>query len=195
MAEDLTDQDLIKVVHNQVEDKGEYWLVHTTKTYTDGVSRPSCHAFPKDTLEWRAAEYGLDPADVETLLDIVLVETYLLPEEWAVGVRLADALTVAEARDAHLSRIAKAKLRLRISTRTKADPEVRSFLAVKLGVNENKANELDFIRTLSDMDTSIVAIKSRMVRRNVEGHHSLVRMRKPGRTEKFRKAEEEMNRG
>lgn len=35
------------------------------------------HIFPQDTLHWRAAEYGIDPADTATLLDIVLHEPYI----------------------------------------------------------------------------------------------------------------------
>lgn len=34
------------------------------------------HIFPPETLEWRAAEYGIDPSDVDTLLDVVLAEPY-----------------------------------------------------------------------------------------------------------------------
>jgi hypothetical protein len=32
--------------------------------------------FPQDTLAWRAAEYGIDPADTDQLLDIVLHEPW-----------------------------------------------------------------------------------------------------------------------
>ncbi|MFG1709250.1 hypothetical protein ACFLIM_39270 [Nonomuraea sp. M3C6] len=39
------------------------------------------HTFPHSTLEWRAAEYGIDPADSDTLLDVILHEPYLPNED------------------------------------------------------------------------------------------------------------------
>lgn len=35
------------------------------------------HRFPHEALHWRAAEYGIDPADSATLLDIVLHEPHI----------------------------------------------------------------------------------------------------------------------
>ncbi|MFI6813287.1 hypothetical protein ACIBG7_12785 [Nonomuraea sp. NPDC050328] len=35
------------------------------------------HSFPHVTFEWRAAEYGIDPEDVDTLLDVILYEPYI----------------------------------------------------------------------------------------------------------------------
>lgn len=107
----------MKIIHNDVSSDGERWIttrqvVHDDNTIEDGV-----HVFPKDILEWRAAEYGIDPADRGTLLDIVLVEPYLTPEEWATGYQLHDAPDISTARADHIARCAQAKLRLRISTR------------------------------------------------------------------------------
>lgn len=47
------------------------WLVH----HVDQNGSGSSYVFPKDTLEWRAAEYGLD--DVDEILDMVLHEPHL----------------------------------------------------------------------------------------------------------------------
>lgn len=52
----------------------EWWHVRMTKP--DGTGH--VHAFPKETLEWRAAEYGL--TDIGEILDIVLHEPYRIPE-------------------------------------------------------------------------------------------------------------------
>jgi len=52
----------------------ECWRVTTLRP--DG--KIHCHVFPKDTLQNRAAEYGIDPADRETLMDIVLHEPYMV---------------------------------------------------------------------------------------------------------------------
>jgi hypothetical protein len=51
-----------------------YWSVH--KTAPDGSGHG--HAFPTDTLEWRAAEYGL--TDIDEILDMILHEPHL-PDE------------------------------------------------------------------------------------------------------------------
>ncbi|SDI50604.1 hypothetical protein SAMN05421505_16112 [Sinosporangium album] len=84
------------------------------------------HAFPHSAFEWRCAEYGLDPDDLDTLLDVVLYEPYLpdlgdlfawqdpaaaaileatreLPTCWTPGVSDETRL------QAHLERIAVAK--------------------------------------------------------------------------------------
>jgi hypothetical protein len=37
----------------------------------------SGHGFPPETLAWRAAEYGIDPTDTATLLEIVLHEPHV----------------------------------------------------------------------------------------------------------------------
>ncbi|MGI5292638.1 hypothetical protein ACQEVF_58855 [Nonomuraea polychroma] len=80
------------------------------------------HTFPHSTLEWRAAEYGIDHEDLDTILDVILHEPYLpneddplvqldpaasklldevkgLPTCWTPGV------PDAERRQAHLARI------------------------------------------------------------------------------------------
>jgi hypothetical protein len=49
----------------------EWWhIVH------DDTTRPGLHlmVIPADSMHWRAAEYDVDPADAETLLDIVTHE-------------------------------------------------------------------------------------------------------------------------
>jgi hypothetical protein len=50
------------------------WVIHKVDEDGQGLG----HIFAKDTLEWRAAEYGLD--DVDELLDMVLHEPHL-PDE------------------------------------------------------------------------------------------------------------------
>lgn len=101
--------------------RGElYWLVH--KIASDGAGHG--HAFPPETLEWRAAEYGL--TDVDEILDIILHEPYL-PDEPdrddaalraglvtstrpdAEPVTLFNAASTADALAAHRLRIAEAK--------------------------------------------------------------------------------------
>lgn len=107
-------------------------------TYQNKAGEVRNHLFPKATLEWRAAEYGLD--DVDEILDIILHEPYAPPEQSAAPLSLlaAPAKTVsrptpritlytaestAQARDAHRQRIADVKTNdARISPPKGADP-------------------------------------------------------------------------
>lgn len=77
------------------------------------------HVFPPDTLEWRAAEYGIDPTDTDALLDIILGEPFA--EQDPVPL-LFTADTIEEARAQHTSRCAQAKLAKKISSRGIQNP-------------------------------------------------------------------------
>jgi hypothetical protein len=67
-------------------------------------AKPVLHIFPLDALEWRAAEYGIEPTDTDLLLDIVLHEPYLTDEPVVYT-----AASSAAARVIHLERIAAAQ--------------------------------------------------------------------------------------
>lgn len=106
------------------------WMIRMLKP--DGTVH--AHVMPKSTLAWRAAEYGISPADTDTLLDMALHEIWAPhPDDpvtagedpavaagltvpapasrgagakgHAVPVTLYTARTAAEAREAHLLRI------------------------------------------------------------------------------------------
>lgn len=109
------------VITETVEGK-PVWVAEGIQTLDDGTEVRYRHLFPLDTLEWRAAEYGIDPADTATLLDIVLTEPHLSEEDWEAGHRLHDAPDIATARRDHLARCARAKLRHRLTTRTSGHP-------------------------------------------------------------------------
>lgn len=110
----------------------------------------SGHCFPKDIFEWRAAEYGIDPNDMDTLIDIVLAEPFLEESDFLPGEGLFDAPQRDVAREAHKSRCAKGKLRGRITTRGK--------IAHKDGI-------LHKLRTESFMDKEVIEVKREHVDR------------------------------
>lgn len=109
----------------------ECWAVNMTRP--DGGSHT--YVFPKFSLAQRAAEYGFDPGDIETILDVVLHEQFIhtpwnpaddpaaqqgmvtpAVESSSAGrkgdmvpVDLFNAPTIALARDAHLARVTHAK--------------------------------------------------------------------------------------
>lgn len=68
------------------------------------------YIFPKSTLEWRAAEYGIDHADIDKLIHVILHEPYLTdPEEEGGAVRggptLWESPSTHQAHAAHMQRI------------------------------------------------------------------------------------------
>jgi hypothetical protein len=66
----------IKLVEDHTQSSGdEYWHVYVE--LEDG--RTWVHVMPKEAFEWRAAEYSIDPSDVDALLDSVLYDG-LIPD-------------------------------------------------------------------------------------------------------------------
>lgn len=147
----------MRITHTRVDSDGEKWTALREFTYDSGLIEQGGHVFPFDTLEWRAAEYDIDPADIETLLDIVLAEPYLTVEDWATGYRLHDAPDVATARRDHIARCARAKLRHRISTRPAVPDPARAA--------NPQEHPLDPIRRSPGIDIEVVAVKKEHVRR------------------------------
>lgn len=83
------------------------WLVEMTD---ESSGQTVAHAFPHAALTYRAAEYGIDLADVDTLLDVVLHEPH-------VELHHADPTFVYNtdrdtARRAHLARVAASPVRV-----------------------------------------------------------------------------------
>lgn len=146
----------------EVQDRGHYWQVVYDVTYDNGFQTEHGHSIPKDTPEWRAAEYDLDPVgDFELILDIILAEPYIAPEE-AVGAvpeeDLHGAPSIAIARSKHISRCARAKLKYRISTRKKnGNGAAKALVEID--------NPFDVIRYGAVIDQDVVAIKKEHVRR------------------------------
>ncbi|MDX3230637.1 hypothetical protein [Streptomyces sp. ME19-01-6] len=107
-------------------------------TYQSKAGEARNHLFPKATLEWRAAEYGLD--DVDEILDIILHEPYAPAEQPVTPMSLIDAPartalrptpritlytaeSTAQARDAHRQLIADVKANhVQIAPPKGADP-------------------------------------------------------------------------
>jgi hypothetical protein len=128
-----------------INDGNGHWIVNRTIIHDDGTEENGIHAFPLDAMEWRAAEYDIDPADTQTLLDIILMEPYLLDSDMD-GAQLYDGVSsLDKVREDHLARCARVKLRHRVSTRGSAN------------------NALKIVRENSDMDLEAIKIKSEMV--------------------------------
>ena len=143
----------------EVEDWDDKWQVVYDVTLDDGTTTQSGHCFPKDTLEWRAAEYGIDPGDTAMLLDLVLTEPHLGATDWA-GTQLRDAPDIPTARRDHVARCAAAKLRLRLSTR---------------GALVQPGGPLERVHAESPMEPEVIALKAEQVRRLRAAHAEALR--------------------
>ncbi|MFJ8995610.1 hypothetical protein ACIRQH_35045 [Streptomyces sp. NPDC102279] len=161
-----------------IQTVSEYWPNPVTPCWAVDMIKPDGtghrHIFPKVTLEFRAAEYGIDPTDVDTLLDIVLHEPYaphpddpLKGEDPAatagllspalvsrgtarkgdlIPTTLYTAPDVATAREAHLLRVEHGKAN-----------------NVRVSVGKGKKDPLDVIRRNHGIDPGRVADKVRRI--------------------------------
>ncbi|MFJ4926833.1 hypothetical protein [Streptomyces sp. NPDC088736] len=89
------------------------------------------HTEPKAALDYRAAEYGLDPTDVDTLLEVLLHEPHLaMTEETETrparlagsGPTLWTAENTEAARAAHLARVRSSPVRIVVKGTAALDP-------------------------------------------------------------------------
>lgn len=87
-------------------DNDELILATVDRTDDDGVVTRMAHLIPKEAMEWRAAEYGIDPADTDTLLDIVLHEPHVQVDK---ELQLYTAPDVESARAHLLEKVGKLK--------------------------------------------------------------------------------------
>jgi hypothetical protein len=106
----------VRVTVVDVEQVNDTWRVTKDVEADDGTVTRLLHVLPVDTMEWRAAEYGIDPSDRDTLVEMVLLEPHLddgVDERHARS--LGRAPSIADARAFHLERIAAAKKRVTLS--------------------------------------------------------------------------------
>lgn len=82
-------------------------IIQRWHDHDDGTTEEGVFVIPEDALEWRAAEYHLDPNDLPMLLEIVIAECYLVQETETPA--LFTAATVEEAREHHLELLKKVK--------------------------------------------------------------------------------------
>ncbi|GAA1769857.1 hypothetical protein [Nonomuraea bangladeshensis] len=133
------------------------------------------HLIPHSTWEWRCAEYGIDPDDLDTLLDVVLhepwipdpadvlalgqpgvaevlQETHGLPTCWTPGVPDADRLA------AHLARIEAVKTHrvVMVPENRQFRQGVVDFAGLAMTVPEDP---LEPVKTLTRLDPARVAAR------------------------------------
>lgn len=150
--------DVVSVVLTDVQQTDNSITVMREITLNDGSVVSGKHVFPLDTLEWRAAEYGIDPADTETLIDIVIYEPFLDdPDD--PGMLLYEAPSVDEARDYHLDRVRAVKDRTSTPARS-----ARGFMEKKSGPDPIRER----VKALSVINPEAIEIKQAFVNRGRE---------------------------
>lgn len=176
----------IAVHHAELAKIGDrpYYVLTTEITHDDGTVEAQAHIMPTDTLEWRAAEYDLDPGTTQgwsDLLNLVLYEQHLDaggPEE-----QLADpdglwqAPTVAAARKARMGRVKtrRGKGRARGVPGPSAQKAIVDDAVGIMGSGEQ--DPLEFIKQTAPISAEHLQVKREYVRR-VRGR---VRARHAGR--------------
>lgn len=97
------------------------WAWHIAKRieHDDGTEERLLHLIDPVVIVARAAEYDLDPNDIDTILDILMSEPHLTNEEYGPHRDdfLYNADDIATARTAHLKKTRIVKTRLGLSTK------------------------------------------------------------------------------
>lgn len=159
----------IEVVSAELVQNGDerMWMLGTRVDRGDGSPvEMRAHVMPEDTLEWRAAELGIDPADTDTLLRIVLVEPYLTDDTADPNRALHTAETTVDARTHHLQRInARLGATGRIRGRRGAGQVRAAGPRAKVLLHSGTEDPLAVIKRESPIDPDFVAVKREYVAR------------------------------
>jgi hypothetical protein len=100
----------IKDIHS-VSEAGVFNHIWVVRYLWDFGSGPILHGhgFPKETLDWRSAEYGIDPTDTHTLLHVILYEPWEDGATESLTVDTPDPAYLYMAADATAARTEKFK--------------------------------------------------------------------------------------
>lgn len=100
------------LVTKYMPDSGEFHIVRELTNQETGETSLNLMILPEDAMEWRAAEYQIEPSQTDLLMDIVLYEVELNVDEAAINL-LYVAPTIQEARERHIERVMAVKEKLR----------------------------------------------------------------------------------
>lgn len=111
-----------------------HWRIQMEAEINGKLTRFS-HCFPENIFVFRAAEYGFDPSDIDTMLDVVLAEPHTVV---APGTHLYELQDRDEAKKVHMTRCAQKKFSMRLSTRSN-----KSVLKVKAANLDDPTTDAD----------------------------------------------------
>lgn len=132
------------------------WHIIYEETADDGAVKKVKLVAPLDMMEWRAAEYNLNPNNIDQLIDIILCEQYIPQSHFESDKGLFKVGDIAEARAEYLRLIAEIKWHYRLTTRRKDSP-------------------VSYIRNRAIHNPSAIALKGAnvMLQRHVQGAEKL----------------------
>lgn len=161
------------------EHDGESLLATVDVTDDEGKAVRLAYIFPKDTMEWRAAEYDIDPSETEVLLDIILFEPHIkVPPE--------RQLYVAESHD-------DARSYLLGAIAQKKAESARERAQMRLPEGKGKSPEENArarVLELSHLDPEVIVAKREMVQ-VLRGR--LIQARRARAAQSFRQAANPQN--
>lgn len=140
---------VLSVERTRIGNRDDWWAV----AMVEGDGTRVRHVFPPDALHWRAAEYGIDPQDAHTLLDIILHERHV--SGWDHHHRSPDFLYNTDpdtARTALHRRISDVKTRARV---VDPDGHLDQIRAAHTHVPEHHAQRQAFVAHLRQHGTKI----------------------------------------
>lgn len=138
-------------------------LVFTLRV--DGADALSAHVVPIETLENTAAEYDLDPGDVDTILDVVLYGPYLPADKVAADHPkfLFNADTVAQARQHLLATVAEAKGDGKVISVAGDSPEQALAEGAPRLTRSGSKCPVTFVKECAPIDRAVIAEKRKLV--------------------------------
>jgi len=95
-------------------DNKPHWRIQM-QAEINGKLTSFSHCFPEEIFMFRAAEYGFDPTDIDTMMDVILAEPHTKIDP---GTHLYELKDRDEAKRHHVTRCARKKLDMRLSTRS-----------------------------------------------------------------------------
>lgn len=126
------------------------------------------HKLPEETFEWRIAEYGFDPADQDTLLEVVLYEPWL-DEQTRDPHKTHIAADPAVAREHLLERVRRHKGPGRLRGRRGLAANLNA-LPHPVAVDSEADDPVEVIKREMVLSEPHIAVKRENVGRAREGH-------------------------
>lgn len=137
---------------------GDMFVLAVEVIDDDGTSKMVAQHIPADTFEWRAVEYGIDPTDMDTLIEIVIHEPYInMTADDPLMIHNTDDQQAA--RNHHLN-----KIRARFTKKPKGlrgKPKLRGVVDRTRILEEadDEVDPLDFVKSKAFMRPEFIEAK------------------------------------
>lgn len=158
-----------------VEGPRRWWNLYLYVEPDQGDPYYWSHKLPEETFEWRVAEYGFDPADQDTLLDVVLYEPWLDESLRDPGKTHVTARTPAVARDDLLEHIRRRKGPGRLKGRRGLAPNLND-LPHPVAVDSEADDPIEVIKREMVLSEPHIEVKREIVADTRQRHRRRLRL-------------------